>query len=320
MNLYFDTNIYSFVASTGETAKLRTYLRKEHHILTASLGNVIEIFAIPDRVIQRSELETLTKVASNYEKKPQSWAHNQEVRKELRRCHPDWLRSRPDPKNRIREFLKGHQDAWKMAKRVDSPESYAYSAFRSDFEAGVKKYRDIQKWDRKKAQSGTKDFSMSMVNKEGVALFFTSSQNDPEIRWRFECLSTWHNAIVMRVPESRDYADWLLPFLREGAFEHPDYAKFWLEEVEAKRVPKNRICGLVNFYQKEYKITHGNPADQIHASNLLDADVFITADKSFHAVLMKIVKKHFPSRSRPILLNRGAKSALEELRKAIEDL
>lgn len=318
MKLYFDTNIYSFVASTGEAAELRTYLRRERHIVTASQGNITEIYAIPDRAVQRSELETLTKVASSYEKRPQSWAHAKEVRNELRRCHPDWLRTRPDPDNRIREFLRGHQEAWKMAKRSDPPDSNAYLEFQSDFEVGVRKYRATQKQDRKKAQSSTRTFTTAMVNKEKVTLFYSESRDDPEIRWRFECLSVWHNAIVKRVPESRDYADWLLPYLREGAFEHTDYAKFWLEDVEAARIPKNRICGLVNFYQQEFKITHGNPADQIHTSNLLDADIFVTADKAFYSVLKKIIGNHFPGRSKPVLLNRGAESALEELRKVID--
>jgi hypothetical protein len=66
-----------------------------------------------------------------------------------------------------------------------------------------------------------------------------------------------------------------------------------------------------------YKITHGNAADQIHAGNLLDVALLFTVDRAYHAVLLEVAERHFPGVARPILVDRHALSALRELCSAI---
>lgn len=103
---------------------------------------------------------------------------------------------------------------------------------------------------------------------------------------------------------SRDYRDSLSPYLKENVFLHQSYVPFWMEEVDELNIPKNRIVALADFYQMLYTLGQGNALDQLHASNITDIDVFITADKRLHFVVDAIVSNHFPEIRRPILVER----------------
>jgi hypothetical protein len=48
----------------------------------------------------------------------------------------------------------------------------------------------------------------------------------------------------------------------------------------------------VSYYQLKQKITHGNAADQIHASCWLTNDLFITADRGIYEALASAAR-HF---------------------------
>jgi len=141
---------------------------------------------------------------------------------------------------------------------------------------------------------------------------------NPEIHWRAECILIWYQALIARSPTSRDYVDWLEPFVKKDAFKDPTYHDFWLHDVKAETVPLNRLMGLVGDYQTDHKITHGNAQDQIHAGNLLNADLFLTADRAYHAVLGDVVTHHYPEVKCPVLLDRNAPSALEALSSAMK--
>ena len=88
MKLYFDTNVYNFIAACGESHAVRRFLDNAGHKVQASSSNLFEIYAIPDSSARRTEISTLVTIASSYEPKPQSWLHAYEVRREIRSVPP----------------------------------------------------------------------------------------------------------------------------------------------------------------------------------------------------------------------------------------
>src|SRR2546427_954287 len=129
MTLYFDTNIYNFVAACGENHAVRRFLDKSGHKLQASSENLSEIYAIPDASARRTELSTLVTVAASFEPKPQSWLHAYEVRREIGRCRPHWVKKFPFTKQ-AQHFLKGHRQSWEEAKTLQRPRAQAYAVYR----------------------------------------------------------------------------------------------------------------------------------------------------------------------------------------------
>jgi hypothetical protein len=309
MNLYFDTNIYNFIAETGESVMFRKFLKKGRYRVLASSENLLEIIANPNSEAQYNAIKTLTTVASYYEKVPMSWRQAQEVLFEIRRCRPQWLRNIPFDK-KARQLLQSSAKRWEDAKEGILPNATAYGVYRRDYESGVSGEQQFQKALR------------AFLLKRNNDYFLGSRKIDlenPDTYWRVDCLSVWHNAIVVKARESRDYADWLEPFTTKNTFSDTTTDKFWLEEVRAENLPCNRLSSLVSFYQVRHKITHGNPTDQMHAPHLLDVDILLTADRAFFDVLSEIVKLHFPNNGRPVFVNRSSTSALGELVSVLEE-
>jgi hypothetical protein len=272
------------------------------------------MYAIESAAEQQQEVRVLVELADQFEEHPQSWLHALEVRKEIKRLRPKWLRPVVS-KRRIREFLKGHRERWQEAKLGIIPPWSAYELYKRDFERGVAQSRHVQKELRKDVLGRRSDFRL--LGPSGAVLPVNGA--DPEVYWRVECLQVWHNAIEAGTPASRDYADWLGPHLRPGCLRDNSYAEFWLTEVASEAMPLNRLVGLVDFYQLGKKISHGNAVDRLHAGNWLRSDLFVTADRSFYEVLVQVGTHHYPGRPLPVLVERSGASLVSQLEALLRD-
>jgi hypothetical protein len=123
----------------------------------------------------------------------------------------------------------------------------------------------------------------------------------------------WYNAIEGKNPSSRDYYDWLVPYLKPRSFRDPSYHSFWLQEASGNEMPLNKLVGLVNFYQLQHKVTHGNAADQMHACHWLREDLFFTADSAFYDVLTQIANAHFARTPKPVFIDRQESSCVNQV-------
>jgi hypothetical protein len=253
----------------------------------------------------------LVALADEFESYPESWLHALELRREIKRLRPRWLRA-VSSKRRLREFLQGHQAQWEEARRGAMPDPDAYAVFRRDFEGGVRHIRHAQQELRQELRKGPVRFTLLTPHSDAPPV----TVEDPEVYWRVECLQVWYNAIEVRNPASRDYADWLGPYLRSGCFRDPSYPSFWLTEVTGDALPLNRLTGLIAFYQLQKKITHGNAVDQLHASHWLTSDLFVTADRAFHDVLTEVAT-HYHNQPRPALIDRSATSVSAQLERLL---
>jgi len=198
---------------------------------------------------------------------------------------------------------------WKDAQQGVMPESEAYAVFRRDSEQGVNQNRRAQQELRRERQNGP--LNCTLYTPDGGELPIQLA--NPEVYWRWDCLQVWYNAVELHSPESRDYADWLCPYLRPGCFREPSYALFWLREVNGDLLPLNRLTGLIAFYQLRKKITHGNAADQLHASHWLRSDLFVTADRAFYDILSEVATRHYPNQPHPVLIERSATTVRGQL-------
>src|SRR5262249_7343988 len=89
-----------------------------------------------------------------------------------------------------------------------------------------------------------------------------------------------------RKPSSRDYLDYLGPYLKKEALRDKwDAASFWLDDVDGARTKLNRAIGLAQHFQVSRKLQASNADDVLHAAYLLEAEVFVTADRRFALVL-----------------------------------
>jgi hypothetical protein len=305
----FDTNIYSYIHEKNECVAVLRTLQDFDCAVVASAGNLFEIYAIADESKRRSEVEVLVNVADEFEDRPASWYHSRELRYAIRRHRSQWLKLSVRT-NQIEHFLDGHQALWKEACAGILPPSDAYSEYRRSFESGVAQKMQAQKVFRRLGVNGNGQISLFRPNETSAPI----SLDNPETYWRGESLSVWYQAIARASPVSRDYADWLGPYLTPLAFDDGSYHDFWMRDVTADELPYNRLLGLVGYYQLSEKIQHGNAGDQIHAGHWFETDAFLTADRAFWRLLRQIATHHYPHRHPPILIERGKPSFAAQLR------
>lgn len=235
--LYFDTNIYSFIGAANESAQIAKLLAAHQCVLVASSGNLFETFAIESPDLRQQEISLLVELADVFESHPDSWLHALELRREIKRLRPKWLRS-VVYKRHVSDFLRSHQELWHLAKQAIMPElGSTYAAYKRDFEDGVRNHRNVQKEIRRSLVTRQGDFALVSPNDSVLKV----DLDDPEVFWRVECLQTWYAAIECGSPASRDYVDWRGPYLRSGCFRDDSYPSFWLEDAMSEKIPLNRL-------------------------------------------------------------------------------
>jgi hypothetical protein len=141
-----------------------------------------------------------------------------------------------------------------------------------------------------------------------------------EIYWRGQSANNYARALLRGSAALSDYRDWVEPHLQSKfVLAGDDHARFWFIDVKAENVPMNRITGLVSYQQMQGKYSHGNAYDSLHANYILHADVFVTADQGFHAVLTQI-REHVNEAAEVLFVNRAAESAYSEIEEALASL
>jgi len=310
IKLYFDTNIYNFISERHETGVVRKTLKSFGYKALASSTNLMEILANPDWDKRYAALETLTSVASLFEKVPLSFLEAQEVQFEIRRCRPDWIKPITYTKN-VQKYLQEHQQNWR-----DARDGIRIFIRNKDIvqDPASKESLHLQKLRRQDLINGRSEILITESKNQKLEVVDKIDITDPEMYWRHMCLRVWYTALVDKVRGMKDYSDWLSPYIKDNCFRDPSYIDFWMKDVMAENVPYNRIVGLFMYYQSlHHKITHGNPGDQNHVGQLLDVDYFVTADRAFYDDMVTTTTLHCPNVGHPLLLNRSAPSACEEI-------
>lgn len=317
MTIYFDTNIYDWIASKDEAKKIREFLNSQKLRLYISKENLLEIVANNNKPERRKEIENVIELRPRHEKLPQSYLHSLELHNEIKRVKRNWLKLIPHKKS-LNKFLDMHSLLWENLKKGDIPKDSISYEYRRDVEEGVNKSKEYQKSFKEIQNKAKKNLREVKIGK-GLGKEIDANPLNPEEYWRLDAMSVWRSAILEKNPASRDYYDWLSPYITEGAFRDQDYENFWLHLAEGDNMPLNRFLGLISYFQSQHKITHGNPFDQIHAGNYMLYDLFFTADKTFFQVLSQanefLTEPKFP----PILLDRREESVYDELSRRIKE-
>jgi hypothetical protein len=294
MLAYFDTNVYSLIATTGEAGRLRAWLDENGVTVFASMDNLMETWATPRASTMELQLQAITTVARRFERLPQPYLHAKEVLIELQRFRPGWIKPRPQTRG-ISRYLRTHACHWNCAKAGRLPDQESHAAYQKLYSSGAERALEAQ---RAAKRVGDDDaVFLGEAGRFGLQPVVKVDLRDAEQAWRITCLTAWHAAIVERRPSSRDYLDYLGPYLTTEAFrDKQDAASFWLAEVDGARMKLNRAVGLAQHFQVFRKLQASNAGDIIHAAYLLEAEVLLTADRRFEFGLERCCRHHWPLR------------------------
>ncbi|HKY21341.1 MAG TPA: hypothetical protein VJM31_08985 [Vicinamibacterales bacterium] len=309
--IYFDTNVYRMATARSEVQALKSLLCACHAKVVASETNLFETYAISSYEVRQRETRTLVALVNRFPEKPTSWLQADEVRRQIQAHRPDWLK-RSMLQGKIKTYLRNHKQNWQLALQGRLPLPHEYDAYKQDSESGTARAKEAQKGFRKARLDEIHSSHLALRGPSGEQLI-AADVSDPEVFWRLDNFTAWDGALLRKLPSSRDYYDWLAPAVRIESISAFEFANFWLSDVSASAVPRNRLSGLITFHQLDYKITHGNNADSFHASHALDVDHFFTGDEAFCSCLQKALST-FPRRAAVHFIERGAESLCEQVR------
>ncbi len=230
----------------------------------------------------------------------------------IRRYRPKWLLQTPDTatERRLREFWTNR--LWKGARR-DSKILHRYVLAGAPAREFVRATQDLQRGAYLEAGATSVDLlHMQGELQSAKAAGFPSSWPDRTVEvWRAQVFSLyWHQLI--RVPsravlsgEDTTYADWFRCWVDPSILRKNEqsFVDLVAKELEIKDVRRNWLRWAISAVQPLAKVTPGNPVDEQHAAYLLDADLFLTADKRYFAALAEVRRQAPFSFAEPRLLS-----------------
>lgn len=316
MRIYLDNNVYSFIQEAHEAREARRLFRGLSAEVLASDTVVLEAAPIKDREERLTRMAVVRAVATHRIDPPFTYRQSQEVLREIRRWHPEWLRSDPALSS-IGKILEPHQRRWKKLRNdvlFDPADGFlrylqAVGASHTDYANAQKQLRELR--------SQAEGLSFLAADPEFQECLEPLSQ--AERFWRLVAAAQWAAALG-GAAEMGDFRDFLGPYLTQL----PDpraWKRFWYVEAAAESLPLVRLHYAVAFHQPSRPVTRGNLLDAHHAVYLADCDLFLTCDHDFFAVLNN-VRAGFPSTDlgSPVLVDRKPhRSSVDALRESLRD-
>jgi hypothetical protein len=296
---YFDSNVYGFVDRCSELSEVASFLRQRHTQLLGSGENLMELARTPDPGRRRTLLRTLTGLVT-HRLPPLGFIHAKELVTEVRRCHPEWLRAKPD-QGALNQWLNADRELWRRAKREhDLPQ--------------VDEYNDLVRaaaGELKRQQREARESLGSQVKHR----VFTELQAD--FVWRFEAHGIWSHALFGRVPAMRDYYDYFTSYVDLTRIEPLAWQRFWQDEIRSNSVPGIKLSNLAAQFQQAARATTGNAGDINHVTFMSYSHAFLTADRGLFEVLLQLVPYH-GRLARVAFVDQRTSSAFAEISAALQ--
>jgi hypothetical protein len=318
MDLYFDSSVYGLIDALNEAKTVRRWLRAERHRLIASdEANIGEVLRIPDSAARTRLVETIFRSGARPSPRPADLAGAEELLSELMRIKPEWVRTYPGLRSKADYMRHRRRTVWDELRADPWYLPPASIQVMPALEGVIGDNLTAQKARRQAVQQGASMNFVARNRPDLTALMTGYPELERYIRYQL-CVDWWS---MFENPKSASAElDSLAPHLDfEEMFRNPQgpWLEFWFRELDPDRMPSSVASVLVEKHQEKYRVTAGNTIDRIHGAYLQLADRIVTADRDFYNIMLCVVGD-MKTRGVPILVDRGAASAVAELRRTIQ--
>lgn len=281
MRLFLDTNVWSYFADHEAGADLARAARAAGVKVVVSPAIVDELRGLPSAEVRQRVLRLIARLEW-VRLLPEAYAECAEVKAEIQRLRPEWLL--PNPKlaevNRLRyDWVRRSGGFWDRAGRdvgpVETDESQR--ADRERLLARQQSYDIRKRLSTRKVRAGDTHLQQVAGVPESGTIGWDGS---PVAYWRVPSLHFFRTELMVSTSPVRE---WLDSEVDVGAMllDRASMNRLWLHEMNPSAVPRQWMRGALEFLQAWHKVTDGTPGDSRLATHLVEADRFITADKTF---------------------------------------
>lgn len=310
MRVLLDTNLWSYLGDQDAGAELAQFLRSGAYQLVLAPCVLLEVLTTPRVEVRNRIIKTMTK-APGERLRTEVDLEADEIIREVRRLHPEWLRQVPD-----RAKVTALRIFWTRTLWRRSLDRADIAAHHLGITTGpqIKTMIDVQRSNQSDAHlrhsSPPIGYLGQLARPSKQVTEVLHGWDQPAEVWRLNTALRYQRSLrqLPAALQPRTEADWVGAFidLKRMFADRIAAVRFFLEEIELHWMPRNWLHNYaVEAAQLFTKVGSGNPIDQQLAAHLLDCDVLLTADKRLHRVITSIRAEPGPSVS-PTALTRNA--------------
>ena len=282
--ILLDSNVWRYIVNAkGVPDVLRAARVSKHKILVAPA--VLYEAAQTSNEEIRHELLSAMSLPLWKRLMPEAYSESEEVKAEVTRLRPDWLRQIPDRVafNRIRhDWTRARGGLWDRITKDAEFLQRDGAATRAQARQQAKELRaEALAWPAAWRETPLTQVSMRPL------FSIAGWDSTPFEPWRFDALSAFRTSMST---EGHPAIDWLEGDvdLRFMLFQAQSLTRFWLEDVETSRMPRHWLRWAFEFLQRQQKLSDGTPVDAQIGTYLIDADLMLSADKIFVRIANRV--------------------------------
>jgi hypothetical protein len=318
-----DTNLWSYVAKSDAVGRFDSAAAESGITIVTPPSVLLEVLGTRNRTHREAIIRALCN-KPRYRPPSEAESMSNELVSEIRRLHPQWLRSMPDTARVATLHGFWTKRIWRLAQQ----------GFLGDRQFGPpseQEQRRLITGNQKTNASNAKKESVDLRNFAGLKAFPTQGDasggkgwrdDRPIDLWRAEnALLYWYQLIT--VPsraimsgEDTTFADWVGAYVNLNLVrrKQDEFYAMWFYEIEPAAVLRNWVGWAVTWAQMQRRIEISGATDAQHASYLCDCDVFLTADKRFaHALQLVAEQAPAPVASTRLVVDPGAGNIVERI-------
>jgi hypothetical protein len=313
----FDTNVWSYLVDHDGIEPVRKAARAAGVDIVACPAVTYECLRTSDRVRRKRLAKALARDCWT-RVMPEAFNEAADLRREVSRLRPQWLRESPD---RVRyERERSDWDGSGFWWRVRNDPDMAARHVAAVGEERLNRARSETKAARDDAHS--RGYTLENFQWEHFSTFDSPRPgwNGEQFEtWRAKALRHWWDDLVMG--QSRTMNDWLAPWLKLDAIrgDQASWLQFWTRDVDAARLPREWIRWAMAATQSTRRVTSGTPGDNQLASHLPEVDMFVSTDRAF-VDLIEVMRPHAPVAFAGTWLGRTGPDAADDLVLALGSL
>jgi len=281
-----DTNVWSNVAREDQVEAVRKVARGNGVEIVASPAVVYELLRTSNPEFRRRDLKAVT-LSSWSRPMSDTFQLAEELRSEISRLHPEWLRNPPDLASwhAQRADWAGSKGFWLQARRhpevihqvIANLEQNQIGVARSEFKA-----------ERESTTIEFADLDLSKVT--SIFVDRPAGWEGEKIEaWRTTAYAIWTKGLFGSSSRAL-YREWLGPWvdLKEVGRNESPWIRFWIYEVDRDRMPLHWLAFAFTVAATTRKVTPGTPVDCQIGLYLPACEFFVTGDRVFGEIVDKV--------------------------------
>ncbi len=303
-----DTNVWRYLIDLDSLETIYREAKGAQGLILACPAVLYEMLRLEDVPLRRRLVKAICR-SRWVRMMPEAFEECAELRAEIARLRQHWLLRDPNLPafNRLYNDWKGPSGVWRRARIDPSRASAVLRVIEGDdMVRGRTEARELRTemgkittFETVKLDRWTTTFQFKPKGWDG----------DPVATWRAETMGYYMEVLLrQQLAQSPAEREWLEPWIDLTAMRNdlPSFARFILYETDASHLPRNWLRWAVRTLQATRKTSAGTPVDNQIGSYLVDADVFVTADKVFYSIVQRIVDESVVQIATPILTSKSS--------------